>query len=264
MKFDAKTYFDVKRIRIAHEYTLDRVHKCEYPSGRGSYGLIYDLSGKALFRFSSGERVSMSEGDVLFLSPQTAYSVLTEKEFKHYTVNFELHEESSVIPLSDASFRLISRESTEGIRHRFKLIADTYRTKKAGYEMLSVGYLYELITELFFDGTQSDGRLERAREHIEQAFDKKLTLEELAFISNMSVTNFRREWKKHYRLSPLQYRDEIRLYCAKQYLTDGYYGTCEVAALCGFEDASYFVRFFKRKTGITPGEFKKRVFGKSK
>ena len=31
----------------------------------------------------------------------------------------------------------------------------------------------------------------------------------------------------------------------------------EIAEKCGFDDVSYFVRFFKKQTGITPGEFKK-------
>ena len=88
-------HMDIKTIHIAHEYVLDRVHKCEYPRGRGTYGLIYALGGRAEYRFFAGERLTIHEGDVLFVSPHTAYSIVTEKEFKHYTVNFVIHEESS-------------------------------------------------------------------------------------------------------------------------------------------------------------------------
>ena len=31
----------------------------------------------------------------------------------------------------------------------------------------------------------------------------------------------------------------------------------ETAKKCGFDDVSYFVRFFKKHTGISPGKFKK-------
>jgi AraC-like DNA-binding protein len=51
----------------------------------------------------------------------------------------------------------------------------------------------------------------------------------------------------------------MRLNFAKDYLSCGYYTVAEVAKKCGFEDASYFVRFFKKKTGCTPNEFKKQL-----
>ena len=72
-------YIDVERIHVAHEYVLDRVHKCEYPRGRGSFGLILALQGKAEYRFASGDRVTVSRGDLLFVFPHTAYSIVTEK-----------------------------------------------------------------------------------------------------------------------------------------------------------------------------------------
>ena len=128
--------------------------------------------------------------------------------------------------------------------------------------MRSIGYLYELLSQLYLGymkehDAASHQRLIPAKEYIEQHFECPVTLEQLAFLSNMSVTNFRREWKKYCSESPIQYRDSIRLYYAKEYLSSGYYTVTEVAKKCGFEDTSYFVRFFKQKTGLTPGEFRK-------
>ena len=73
----------------------------------------------------------------------------------------------------------------------------------------------------------------------------------------MSTTHFRREWTKLYGTPPLQYRDALRLSYAKEYLLSGYYSVTEVAEKCGFEDTNYFIRFFKKHTGITPGKFSK-------
>ena len=73
----------------------------------------------------------------------------------------------------------------------------------------------------------------------------------------MSKTNFRREWRARYADTPIRYRDSIRLHYASEYLSGGYYSVSEVAKKCGFEDLSYFVRFFKKHTGRTPGAVKK-------
>ena len=111
-------------------------------------------------------------------------------------------------------------------------------------------------------GAASHQRLLPAKEYIEQHFDSPITLERLAFLSDMSVTNFRREWQRYYSKTPIQYRDSIRLYYAKEYLSSGYYSVTEIAKKCGFDDISYFGRYFKKKTGSTPGEFKKSFLGK--
>lgn len=267
MIFSESFYLDIEKIHIAQEFILDRVHKCEYPSGRGHYGLVYVLNGKAEYRFFSGDRVVVTDGDVLLLSPRAAYSIVTEKEFKHYTVNYDIHEDTSRLDFLSKPYCLLQEENTEHLKRKFIELTNTWMSKKIGFEMESMGYLYELLSIFYFDYTNRQNaasyqRLLPAKEHIEQSFDLPITLEVLAKLSNMSVTNFRREWKKIYSVAPLQYRDSIRLYYAKEYLNSGYYTVTEIAKKCGFDDVSYFVRFFKQKAGLTPGEFKKGFLGK--
>ena len=61
-------FLDIKEIHLAHKYVLDRVHRCEYPYGRGHYGIVFVLSGQAEYRFYTGERITVSDRDVLLLS----------------------------------------------------------------------------------------------------------------------------------------------------------------------------------------------------
>ncbi len=262
MSFANYLYLDINRIHIAHEFILDRVHKCEYPYGRAQYGLVYVLNGKADYEFSSGNHITVTSGDVLFLSPFAAYTIVTENEFIHYTVNFDIHEYSSKHESLTEPYYMFHDNNTEQLKRSFHRLISIWTTKKAGYEMQAVGCLYELISLLYFDYNDENNtvhnKLLPAKEYIERCFNQSVSLEELAKLSKMSVTNFRREWKKQFSESPLQYRDEIRLYYAKEYLSIGYYTVSETAEKCGFDDVSYFVRFFKKKTGITPNTFKKQ------
>lgn len=258
MSLEDRFYADIKKIHIAHKFVLDRAHKCQYPRGRGQYGLVYALGGKAEYRFSSGERFTLMPGNAVFLSPHTAYSIVTEKEFVHYTVNFDLHPETSRLDVLNRPYCLLQEKNTEQLERSFRKLVDLWTFKKAGYEMQASGCLYELLFLYYFDYTAGQssapyGRLLPAKEYIEQHFNQPIKLEQLAWLCNMSTTNFRREWKKLYAASPLQYRDTIRLYYAGEYLNSGYYTVAEIAEKCGFDDASYFVRFFKKKTGTTPG-----------
>ena len=203
--FSENFYLDIEKIHIAHEFILDRIHRCEYPSGRGHYGLVYVLNGKAEYRFFTGERITVTDGDTLFLSPNCAYSIVTEKEFKHYTVNFDIHEDTSRLDFLNKPYSLLQEENSEQLKRKFIELTTTWTPQKSGFEMRSVGYLYELLSQFYFEYTKEQNsviyqRLLPAKEYIEQHFKDPITLEQLAFISNMSVTNFRREWKKYIRI----------------------------------------------------------------
>ena len=131
--------------------------------------------------------------------------------------------------------------------------------------IFSISHLYALISLFYFDyknkfaSSDFSTRLQPAKEYIEQNFNTVITLEQLAKACNMSITNFRREWKKTYHITSIQYRDEIRLSYAKEYLISGYYSISEVATKCGFDNVGYFIRFFEKHMGVSPGAFKKRA-----
>lgn len=265
MLFNDAFMMDISRIEIAHEFVLDKDHVCEYPNGRGTYGMVYCVEGEAEYRFNSGERLTVGEGDTLFLSPNTAYSIFTRKEFRHYTVNFRIHKKSSRLDIIDKPYCVLKSVNSEQLERQFNKLTVAWMQKSVGYEMMSVSYLYSLAYLFYFNyrnltvSTSYFTRLVPAKEHIDQRFASRITLEQLARLCDMSVTNFRREWLKAYGITPMRYRDEIRLSYAKQYLVSGYYSVAEVAERCGFDDAGYFIRFFEKHVGVSPGAFKRQA-----
>lgn len=255
---------DISRIDLAHEFVLDTAHKCEYLNGRGLYGMVHGISGTAEYKFNSGERLTVTGGDTLLLAPDTAYSIFTHTAFRHYTINFNIHRKNSSLEMIDKPYCLLRNTDPEQFNRLFGKLTKTWTQKNAGYRMLSASHLYALISLFYYTYknrlTPSDvsARLQPAKELIEQRFHSAITLEQLAKACSMSVTNFRREWQKAYHTTPIQYRDEIRISYAKEYLISGYYSVSEVAARCGFENPGYFIRFFEKNVGMTPGAFRKQ------
>ncbi|MBO5726059.1 MAG: helix-turn-helix transcriptional regulator [Clostridia bacterium] len=256
-------YLDVRRILFAHEFVLNRVNLCNYPDGRKHYGFVYCIDGQAEYIFSSGERCSVKRGQVIFLAPTAAYSIKTKKDFLHYTVNFEVHSKTSDKAFMQNEFCLLNTDNPELYRHIFKNLITHWQQKNSCYEMRCFAYLYEIIahfgSELCEQNYSANAykRMLPAKEYIDKNFTAQFDLNLLANLTNMSVTNFRREWVKLYNISPMQYRDKIRLDYAKEYLLSGYYTVGEVALKCGFNDLNYFIRFFKKHTGISPRKFTK-------
>ena len=258
-------YMDVATIAVAHEFTLDVPHRCEYPNGRGLYGLVYAIEGEAEYRFATGDRCTLHRGELMLLSRCAAYAIAVKKRFRHYTVNFELHEETSSLALLAGTYVHVAPHDPDRYARCLAQLIAAWRARQAGYALGCTARLYELLTYVHHDltadtqETASHARLRPAREHIERCFRENFELEDLARLCCMSLTHFRREWARLYRQPPMQYRDALRLAHAKEHLLSGYYTTAEVAAACGFEDTSYFVRFFKKHTGMTPGAFKRQA-----
>ena len=89
-------------------------------------------------------------------------------------------------------------------------------------------------------------------------FSESVSNAALAALCNMSETNFRREWARAYGMTPLASRDGLRMERAKGLLLHSHFAVGEIARICGFEDESYFGRFFKKHVGLSPGEFRKK------
>ena len=259
-------YMDVCKINIAHEFTLDAENGCEYPSGRGHYGLVYCLEGNAEYRFASGEKCRVGSGELLLLTPAAAYSIVIHNKFRHYTVNFDIHEEGSYTGFLKSSFCFLHSENPDQYRQSFKKLTSVRFFEHAGAQMLALSCLYELLSCFFaeiYDREHVNDRHTRllpAKEYIDKDPSRPISLGKLACICNMSTTNFRREWMKIYGETPLRYRDKIRLFYAKELLMSGYYTVSEVAERCGFDDLSYFIRFFKKHTGLSPKKFVERQY----
>lgn len=255
-------YADIDKIHIAHEFTLNRKNKCEYPNGRKHYGIIYCIDGEAEYRFSSKGHLTVKKGDVLLISPEAAYSIAVKDEFKHYTVNFDTHNDFLFSDTLDNRFYLLHPQNTELYYHHFKNIVARRKSRSITAEMQATAHLYELLAQAISEiqekehGTGSHLRLQPAKEYIEHNFKNNISLNVLANLTDMSLSGFRREWLKQYGETAMQYRDKIRLRYAKEQLSSGYYTVTEVALKCGFEDVNYFIRFFKKNTGISPGKYK--------
>ncbi len=256
-------FIDVSHVVVAHEFVLRAPRGTAYPNGREHYGLIVPIEGEAEYCFPNGEHVLLHAGEVLFLSPHAAYSIRLLHDFRHYTVNFDIHEESSTPFFQDKCYTLLKTDSIGSYRNAMRELTALHLHGKNGGEMREVGYVYELLALFFFDLSMEKKdknayrRILPVKTYIEQNYMREIRLETLAVLAHMSVTNFRREFRKVFGETAMQYRDRIRIASAKEYLLGGYTIT-ETALSCGFFDMGYFIRFFKKHVGVTPRIFQNR------
>lgn len=101
----------------------------------------------------------------------------------------------------------------------------------------------------------------RAIQYIENHYQEPITLESAAEAIGISAGHLTRlmsdELKKGFARTLIDYR----LQKAKEMLKKANVPVREVSRLCGYPDANYFARLFRRMTGVSPSEYAARKSG---
>ncbi|MDJ0366451.1 AraC family transcriptional regulator [Hymenobacter sp. H14-R3] len=110
--------------------------------------------------------------------------------------------------------------------------------------------ILELVTDLYSSRTLNLKNIIDLHKH------SNLSLEELAALCHLSLSAFKRAFKKMYADNPTHYFIREKLKKAKELLTLSDLAIGEIAYEAGFNDPLYFTRLFKKREGITPTAFR--------
>ncbi len=99
-------------------------------------------------------------------------------------------------------------------------------------------------------------RLNDARDFMIANFHKKLDLQTICKEGAMSPYHFLKAFKAVYHQTPLEFLTAERIQYAKNLMSQTDLPVNHVTTKSGFENTSSFIRLFKRKTGITPKNFR--------
>jgi len=95
--------------------------------------------------------------------------------------------------------------------------------------------------------------------YIEGHFHEDISLHDIAGSVHMSESNFSRLFKKQTGVSFVEYVTQLRMEKAKEMLQRPDEKIYEVALAVGYQDSRYFSQIFRKYTGDTPSEFRKRL-----
>ncbi len=102
-----------------------------------------------------------------------------------------------------------------------------------------------------------EGPIARAHEIIVKHFSEPaLSVSSIAAEVGMSDSRLSTEFKRVYRMTPLEYITRCRMHRARQLLRTTDMPVKDIALECGYYDISGFNRRFKAYTGMTPQQYK--------
>ena len=113
------------------------------------------------------------------------------------------------------------------------------------------------------DGTKSSFRnsaeaIEHSMDYIQTHLNENLKLNDIAAVANFSETYYSSVFKKLNGISPWDYIISKRIELAISYLCNSKNTMLDIALKCGFKNTANFNRTFKKITGKTPSEYRRK------
>jgi len=103
-----------------------------------------------------------------------------------------------------------------------------------------------------------NGKIERVKRFVQRNYHRKVCLKEAAQAVCLSPKYLSRIFKQKKNMRFSEYRLGIKIEKAKALLHDTGYNVDQISDKMGYQNAESFIRIFKKSTGLTPTQYRKR------
>lgn len=250
------------------------------------FEICYCISGSVIYKTSKKEYI-LHPGDVLFVNADVIHSVIPVNpcDDLHLSVHFmddmfisggrgNAFDVEYVFPLkNNDNVEMILFEGNSPVTETVRtLIAENILIKKKKDKFWefkirnNISLFWEFVVEEF-EKINSEARLVTVRDDvlrsamtfIQEHYAEKIGLGEISAYAHISTRECSRKFKKHLKITPMNYLCSIRLQKASEMLQDFNKNIGEIAMENGFSCSSHFTKIFKEHYNITPFEYRSRL-----
>ena len=232
----------------------------------GHYRICLVVSGYGFLTLTAGAApVLLCPGVSLLIRPgETPHlELLTEAKM----LDFRFSGETAALMRSNApAFAehnplVVSSEALEQAVRLGEEIIGEQRVRNPGYALAVLEKILAAERLVFQQGRELSAlelKIAAALHFMAENHSRDITLEDLAGATGMSVSHFRRSFRRVTGSSPIDFLLDLRLRKAAALLERPGQTVAAAAAATGFNDANYFSRIFTRRRGLTPREWRRR------
>lgn len=234
-------------------------------------------------RMYVGQRCyQLSSGDCMLIRPGQLHRCIVEDTAPYERIGVNITEEALRILSSGTTdlqerFSCYACREESGIIHlsaydieRYIQLTDQYlesfQSEKYGSDLMGIYFLTELLlftNQLFHEprGRRYDNVMpeivSNTMKYVEEHVTEGISLAQISSALNYSSNYISLQFKRHTGLSLREYILDQKIERAKKILAEGS-SVSDACQAAGFFDYSNFIRSFKKRTGISPGNYKRQ------
>lgn len=248
------------------------------------YELNFISNAKGVNRLVGDSIEEIDDVELVFIGPNLHHGWLNNncksKEIREITIQFH-HDLFGEALLSRKIMKPIKdmfERSSRGVLFSKKTSMDVFDRISQLSKLDSMDYFLELVSILHDlansrdqrlisnytvnrDSFENSDKIKKVYEYVQENFDKKITLEEVSGLVNMSQVSFNRFMKKRTGKTFVDYVNDVRIGHASIRLIEKDVSISEIAFNCGFNNIANFNRVFKKSKKCTPSQYKNDFSG---
>jgi AraC-like DNA-binding protein len=245
-------------------------YQLDWNAGRilHEYQIFYLYKGKGVFESTQSGSIRLLPGSLVLVYPgvRHRYRPIAPGEWYTYWAGFNGNFADQLVnnlPMTKSN-PVLNIGYQDKLAKIFLDILETSQQEFTGYQQVLAGDLFRLFGWLRSLHRQKEFGNYDAHKIIQGAKtimirdNLNIQAEQIARDLNMGYSKFRKLFKEYTGLAPGQYLLQLRIKRAEQLLNEDKLSIKEISAHLGFESPQYFSRIFKKKTGNTPGNIKKK------
>lgn len=168
---------------------------------------------------------------------------------------------------SDAEISIFCPEANDVVNELFDLV----QIDEKYIELKITSLISEIFYRLYKNGAVKVSHLENKRfahrreimtiliDYIEKNYTHRITLADLAEISQINEKYLCRFFKEFTGMTPIDYINRLRVDRACYDMTVNKRNVTEAAYENGFNELSYFSKCFKKYKGVSPGQYRSKI-----
>lgn len=224
---------------------------------------FYVVKGSIVFELESGQGFTATAGDIVYLPYGAPYHSWWEQTAESEFVNllFDMFDKNGQKIVFADKISVIYKDTTNKFVDSFYKMHSIYHARTVNWNLVLKSefcdFLEKLVHEISYNFSDTSGfraAINSGIIYLENNYMQNIPVKVLADKSNVSESTFRRNFIKLKGVSPVAYRNELRLSHAHGFLSSGLFTVAEAAEMVGMTDLPYFSKSFKKRFKITPTE----------
>ncbi len=259
--------FDFEIIAVIKQYWDDISDWTEFMyTPRNSSALFMVITDITVrYTDNSGDTFTAKNGDIVYcpFGGKYKFEVISPPDSEYFgkvktlCINFNMvRPDRKIITLSRKPIKVVDFKSAQLEKDFFDISKFALKPMMRKYKLYKI---MKTVIDIYSNDYENVLLLKDAVRYLEEHYAENFKMAFLAEKFNLSESHFRKLFKGFTGLSPVEYRNGLRIEHAKELLSRNTVSVSEVALAVGIEDQFYFSRIFKESEGVSPLRYKNRL-----